>query len=257
MECVARGAALFATGGRLGDGAPMVRIRQRALPTHDYGVALQLNGQWYGRASVVKGAGLPQSPDSVILDIPGLPGAGVPICAFRIEHPPEGQRFVRMGDYRFFPAFDTGGRAQVSIRLQIDDASVARLNIADLRTDRKLRLERLSSAGQLEMPRPHGTGDGLRKPQELSTIDSGKLAAARIRAVRHLQFTKEKAGDLVPQEIQDHCDKLEHALRALPEKDSPPELYQDVQNGCEQLRALIDQQYQLTIVERQSLAEGA
>lgn len=251
MECVARGAALYAVRDELAD--DIIDIPKPGLP-HDYGLLFRNpGGVRQGKILVPAGSRCPIEGSTDSLGCIGTPGDVVPISLY--YRVPQSGEYLPLGEYGFHPTYAAtprGPKASFSATLSFDGEDVVRATLLDENSGQRLELKHLNrgEAGR-PIPEPKAFGDqdpgpdpgpGPHVPTRVPDVPAQLAQRARNRAIGFLAAAE--AAQTAPglaagarSEIGQRHEVLSRALQSLPQRgDSPQDVYQAVQHGCEELR---------------------
>lgn len=252
MECVARGAAMRASGA--GGHGP------RPLPPFDYGFALRNpGGMWQGETVIRANGGYPQPASPQSIDVGGNagPGDAIPVSLFQLIKQAGGQKVVRMGDYTFVPAVDKGGAWRFSVSLRVDHEGVCTLSCTDARTNVTQHLDHLDKLLGEEIPAVmplvqfDGASAGSPPASVLADIPSARIKVTTRRALVHVKVARAKAAN--DPELDALTAKLEAAREALQITPVSVKAFQEAEILCETVRNHLETRGLLSAAEQKVL----
>jgi len=244
MECVARGASLWAVRDELGD----IRVQKPQL-SRAYGVMVGGSGLVQGGEILLPRGSTAPCDGTLALGTPGSPGDAIDFSLAAIQM--DGDEWHTMGKNAFYPTF-LDGRASFKILLEADREEVVDVSLTDARTGEKLTLDRANrlsvgpvsqpeAFGEVDEPELGGGGGAAAPPSAPLPVPAAKVSEARNEAMACLAFARGAlsdgtVSDSTKDELSAAVADLEEGLAALPEGVAPQVLYTRTRNRCTKLR---------------------
>jgi molecular chaperone DnaK (HSP70) len=253
MECVAKGAALYAEqlwgDNRHGHDDRVVE-KGGDITAFDYGI---LFSNVVGQTLIKRGMALPAHGDDV-LGGPAPFGIPHPVSIFKKELNTETfqYQYVIRGDYNFYPSIDSMGHIQFYVSLDIPTDGPPKAFFKDNLTGSKMTLYEPQFFDAEIIPEPPAprirrsdeplTNTFPPPQQDVRIATAEMIESVRRKGKGHLIFAKMKLNtpDISTRNVEltkEAYKELEQALDALPPQGAAPfKKWQDIQNGCEQVR---------------------
>ncbi len=279
MECVAKGAALYAEqlwskniqGGRDG----LIK-KGRDMTAFDIGILLS---HIVGTVLIKRGVSLPAHGETTLGgQMPFGGSQSVSMYKEEVDVDTFQYKYIRRGDYEFSPMADSKGYTQFFVSMDITENGEVKASFKDLITGSSMNLlgleniesEEISKPIEPEIkyipPIPEGQKNQQEnQPQPAQTVKPATaemVNMVRSRGKGHLQLARNriKAPDVAERArkiVEDACIELEKAIARLPSQGPATyKSWQDVKFRCEEVRNRLHLTGLLTKQEEDALSLG-